>query len=638
MKVALATASAAITPATLTAMVGMAKGGALQVAPVVTKAISAMQTHAFSLTGSIPALSTELGNAAVGASGLTASHLTTALSNLSSNPNISPSVISSITSLIAPGGAIMNTLGASSALSDLSSKLLPAGNPAAFGAMLQQAHGHIADSVELTKATNFMSNISFGDFGAGITDMSSMTTQGIDGVMGDLGAAAKAFEAAGPVFDLNKIGSLGSSTGLVDKLNSVKLGNASGVNAAIAAAGLDMTNPEHAPAISKIVSSIKDPAIIATIQDQLKISPGGIMGSVNDFTDLSKLAPAGSGLLDSIKTGMVPKLPVPAGLIPTAGPVDDSMLNSISGQIPSAGLTTDLKGMASKLSDMGAKFPSASSAASLLGGIQIPHIPALNLAVPSLSGLMSSLAPDLKAMTGLPAGVLGSGQLGCPSMTDFTSAVSGGPAIANLLAESKSPGGISQAALDNINSMVTKSTTLFASAGVDINTPLPASLGSIMGFATSLHKLGADKTGSGTAGVLATMATDDQYGQAVKASMAEGKNKELLAQAGIAPLPTTPSEPTPVVATISDDLEVEYRHYQQLSNDELVLADKMVYVNHIVNMLPDMVTYWETHRDSMGLVDTDKVQLQRKRIKVYNERQRLVQADMDKGIISYPPN
>ena len=295
MKVALATASAAITPATVTAIAGLAQGGAIQIAPSVTAAITAMQAHALNIASSIPELSAELGNVGVAnAAALTSARISTAIANFS---NISlyptpPANLAAINTLVASGGPLDNVLSASSALSELGSKLLPAGNPAAFGAVISQAQGHINDSLELKYATNFMANISFSDMGAGITNMSSLTTHGLDGAMGNLGSAAKALTAMGPLSDLADMKNFGTTAGLINKLNSAYLGNASGVNGAIAAAGLDINNPEHSAAIDKIVGSIKDPAVINTVAEQFKVNPfAGLpsAGSDNSLNNASKL-------------------------------------------------------------------------------------------------------------------------------------------------------------------------------------------------------------------------------------------------------------------------------------------------------------------------------------------------------------
>jgi len=227
LKVTLATPAGSITPATITAMAGLAKGGALQVAPSVTGAISAMGTAASNFANTNPALS------------------------------------ASLTSL-------------QSKLSTLSGKLMPAGNPAAFGQMAMQAQGHINDAIELKAATSFMNNTSFGDLGSGIKDVSSVATQGLNNVVGNLPAAGAALEKMGPMFDMGDMKNFGTSAGLIDKLNSVKLGNASGINEALRTAGVDtsrLNDPVYASSIDKAMGSITDPKVLNTVASQLKVTP-----------------------------------------------------------------------------------------------------------------------------------------------------------------------------------------------------------------------------------------------------------------------------------------------------------------------------------------------------------------------------
>ena len=440
MKVSLATAAGSLTPSTITAMVGIAQGTALQLAPSVQSAISGLTA----ITGNIlhPLYSAA----------------TSALSNLTK----------------------------------FQANLMPAGNHAAFGSFLNQAQGHIADSKELTTCTAFISNTSFSDYGSGITNMSSMATQGLDGALGDLGSASKAFEAAGPVFDLTNMAKFGTSSGLIDKLNTVKLGNASGINGAIATAGLDINMPEHSAQVDKVMASITDPKVISTVTEQLGISPGGSIANLKDLTDLSKLAPTGSGL-----------------------------------GLPGMSALPDMKAMASKFSDMGAKFTSPSAAASMLGGIQIPSVPNLEAAAPSLSGLMGSMSTNIKSMVsgGLP--ITGS----VPSMTDFMQHVAGGPHIDALNAD------INIDTITALDTSVTQTSSALTNIGIDITSPPMPSMGSAMSFATGLHKFGADTSGSGVADVLGGMANPGSaFGDSIKASLAEGKNKALMAAQGISPL------------------------------------------------------------------------------------------------------
>jgi hypothetical protein len=438
----------AITPATLTAMVGLAQGGALQIPQSVTDTMSAMTAMA----ESNPALADQLNEA-------------------------------------------------KEALETLQNKMFPQGgpgvppNPAAFGQVIMQAQSHISDSLEIKHAMDYMSKIDFNDLGSGITDMASLATQGIDNVVGDLGAAAKALEAAGPLVDMKNPGALGSGAGLVDKLKSVKLANASGVNEALIKNGVDLNNlnsPVYTDDIDRALSSITDPKTIATVTKQLGISPVGTIRSLKDLTDLSKLVP-------------------PAAV---------------------AGLSTDLNGMATKLNDLGAKFSSPAAASNMLSNLQIPSVPKLNAVTNSLPNMVDSAKSTIEGLTGT-----GSGPMGLPSMQDFTEVIAGGPKMEAMMTalQSGSTEDI-ETALDDINDLVSSTQSLMSNAGIDLENPAPKNLGSVMSFGTGLHNLGADMTGSGVADILSKMATDDPYGDAIKLSLIEGKNKMVMAANGIKPL------------------------------------------------------------------------------------------------------
>ena len=101
---------------------------------------------------------------------------------------------------------------------------------------------------------------------------------------------------------------------------------------------------------------------------------------------------------------------------------------------------------------------------------------------------------------------------------------------------------ITAESLTAITDAMTNAQNLFQKAGIDLTTPPTVSAGSIKSFAMSLHKYGAD-TVNGTGDILKNMATDDHFGQAIKASLAEGKNKALMAANGIQPLSFTDSNP-----------------------------------------------------------------------------------------------
>jgi hypothetical protein len=455
LKLSLATPAASLTPSTITAMVGIHSGQALQMAPDVTAV-----------------------------TGLLSSHATMLANNAAFIPGVS-----------GPGGSGAAAL---ASLSTLQSQMMPSGNHAALGSLLNQAQAHIADANDLLNTTNFISTTSFGDFGSGITNMSSMLDQGLTGELGSLSAAGAALTSAGSMFDGIDPKNIGSPAGLVQSLNANKLGNASGLNAKLEAAGVDLNNlenPEYADKIAQVTSSIKDPAILKTVASQFGNPLSG--GSLPSLGDL----------------GNITKNLNPANL---------------------TGLKTDAAGIAQKFSDMGAKFPNMSSASNMLSKISIPEIPSLDAAVPDLGAMMGAadISGTLKSMTGADLSSALSPNLGpggLPSMTDFTQSIAGGPAFTNILS-----GGISAGSIAALAASTAKSQSLLQASGIDLSVPPLPSLGASMNFATSLHKFG---TNSEISGLLGNMAVPgNKFGDSIKASLAEGKNKALMLQNGIPPL------------------------------------------------------------------------------------------------------
>lgn len=240
--------------------------------------------------------------------------------------------------------------------------------------------------------------------------------------------------------------------------------------------------------------------------------------SLNDFTDLTKLAPVGD----------------------------------------ISGLTTDLKGIASKLSDMGANFKTSESAANLFNNIQVPDAPSFDGAFSSLNDMMSQHSGELEKMTLGGIGVSCSGPLGVPNVEDFMGAATGGPEVAALVS-----GEITAESLANLTSALDRAEGLFAVAGIDLDITPPAtpSLGSLISAATSLHKIGAEANGSGAADALSKMIPNGSvFGDAVKTAMAEGQNLKAMAAAGIKPPQFNPFEGLPA----GGDIDISSQSAQRL--------------------------------------------------------------------------
>ncbi len=152
-----------------------------------------------------------------------------------------------------------------------------------------------------------------------------------------------------------------------------------------------------------------------------------------------------------------------------------------------------------------------------------------------LSGLMGGIASAINSMTGV-----GGGTLGVPKLNDIMGPITGqSPAMRAAMMDPTSPEAVAA-----INTAVANANNFFATAGIDLNAPKPNGLKSCMNFATNLHGLGKDSGGFGTANMLGAMATADHTGDAIKASLQEGKNNAVLNDAAGVPPPVHDSPTT----------------------------------------------------------------------------------------------
>jgi hypothetical protein len=198
------------------------------------------------------------------------------------------------------------------------------------------------------------------------------------------------------------------------------------------------------------------------------------------------------------------------------------------------GLNTDLSGMGTKFNDLGAKFKDSAAAKDMLSNIQKPGATNFTGAYSSLGGLMGEFSADFGSITGKDL----TGSL--PKVSDFTMAVSGGEEI-----DAIAGGDINSSTIAALQTKINNSTSLFATAGIDIDTPPTVGLSTLMGAATSLHKIGADGSGAAAMAPLANMMTNDVFGDSIKVALAEGKNNKLMAANGIMPPVYNPFEGLP---------------------------------------------------------------------------------------------
>ena len=214
---------------------------------------------------------------------------------------------------------------------------------------------------------------------------------------------------------------------------------------------------------------------------------------------------------------------------------DFTDINKLVGpdKLPAVG--ADLASMGEKMKDLGAKFKDSDAAKNLFNSVSKPDVPNYDGAFSSLGDMMGGFKDDFAGMTGS-----GSGPLGLPSMQDFMGPVSGGAEVSALLK------GVNASSIAGIQSMVTKSQNLFTTAGIDVTATPPMNLGTLMQAATSLHKIGAEANGAGSADILKSMIpTGSSFGDSIKAAMAEGQNMKAMAAAGISPPSYNPFDGLP---------------------------------------------------------------------------------------------
>jgi len=509
-KVTFGTAAGGVTPATVTAMVGINKGIALDLEANVKAAMTKLDQARF---GDDPALA--------------------------ANANIAYNALTSLQSRLGFGGSP---------------------NHAAFGSFLNQAQSHIKDGIEVRRATDFMANTNYEDFGSGITNMSSMVDRGLTNQIGSFKGAGVAMASTGSMFNGIDIKNFSTPTGLVQSLQNNKLSNVTGVNQKLAEAGVDLNdldNPVYTNQINQVMGSITDPRAINISADQFGITDpyAGLptyTGSDSSLYNTPTFLGGTSTATSDVPSGAVtvgssgPSTAFGAASAPEVGNAggiqslrDLSDYTKLANPADTAGFS-GAGALATKFKDMGGgTISDAAQAPSFFSSIQTVNTPLTNSQHPTLPSLMSSLQPDIDSMTGS-----GNGYRGLPNIRDFAQHVAGGPDIDIFNGDT-----ISNSSCLALQGSVSNASSLWATAGVDLTSPPLNCLGSSMAFATNLHKFGADKSGSGVADVLRGMAnTSTKYGESIKASLAEGNNNNLLAANGMGPLKTNPFEGAPSYA------------------------------------------------------------------------------------------
>lgn len=411
-----------ITPSMLVAITGICNVSALQVSPVITNAISSITAYASSISGSNPTLS---------------ANLTTAASSLSTQSNI---VLSGFTSFIG------------------------------------QVLSHITTVQTITNSVNFVSKIQYTDLGSGITDITSLSDQGLSETLGNLLVVAEVIQNASKVYDITHMESFGLPGGLVSSTMTNKLANYAGVNAQLSQYGVDpnqLNDSRFYPQIINALRTITDQTILDTVTDHYGLG----RGSITNLADLLNI----------------------------------NLYTKNATQIHGG-----FQGISTKMTDLGVKFKKVADAVAMLTNISTPNVSNLAVTTDRLSSFANLILPNITNMTG-----------GNPTIYDFFSTIT-----SNAFINSFSTTIPSQGMVDQLTTQINHVNSLFSMIGVQLNQPVPVlTLVGANGFVGRLYNCDID-----TANVILDLTTSSVSGQAIEACLVEGNNISNMAINGIAPL------------------------------------------------------------------------------------------------------
>ena len=177
----------------------------------------------------------------------------------------------------------------------------------------------------------------------------------------------------------------------------------------------------------------------------------------------------------------------------------------------------------------------------MFANIQKVPTPLVNSAHPTLNSLMASHSSTIQDLIGSST---------VPTAQDFLGPVAGSAEL-DALADDVTDDRV--AALNT--KLATTSTFLTKADITTVTSSATQRLSGVMGFATKLPTYGKETSEGSIGTMLRNMAnTSTKYGEAVKASLAEGKNNDLLGANGMGPLKTNPFEGLPAYAGTDSSL------------------------------------------------------------------------------------
>lgn len=421
---------------------------------------------------------------------------------------------------------------------DQASTVFP--NVATFVSVYNAALGYAAEVFEFKATVAQAQNTAIEDLGFQYKNYSDVASGGVSSQfdVNMLPKLAAELPNLGTLFGTSNLSQIGSAANLAQSLIDQGFGATGGLESALA--GMDLSSP--------------DPAEIEKIRAIFKSIRGADLLDIISVTEFK---------------------PAIANEILTLDDALDARRVFSSDALAAIGDNRTFEELGRRLGNIGGNFKDAAALGTFYSSITFKSFESLN----SMTNMLSAeMADSLTSQVGS-----GTGLFGNPKITDIIGSVSGigyiddivninqtqarllaiDPDIAafknyldteptitveqitELISKFESKPGLQRTfqeadeRLINCASRIVLEKQNIALAKIVLNPdgPMiqPADNAGLLSFASQLHSASIDTMGLGTAEFLEALVANDTYGQAIQASLTEGKNLSVLASAGIDP-------------------------------------------------------------------------------------------------------
>ena len=563
----------AITPTVLIAAQGMMSGEGIGVNPDMTAKISAVTANPLAsvtssldaVKGTVPGLDSVLSSLPAAVTGAASS----AAGAASQAAKMAPDIKTFIT-------AQSSAAAFGSASAEFSAALAEFGNKS-FGDLGVGVKNLVdANSGGLTAALPGLSTLAskaktdaFGGLG-GVLDPTALA-KGAASLAGDsikdgLGQVAGGLKNFGTLFDFKNPQSLGAA-GLIKSLQQAGLADSLSINDAISARGFDPKNLASVPdsVIQDVLSTVTG-SDLQKIISQTGVKPIRELNSAADLLDVKNLLPAGAlaglgltsgGGLASLGNTFT-NLGVPmdaasaASLMNAAQTKVGPYLSNLTELIP-----TSVKSALGPMLGTGSGLFGNPTMNDMMGSLAGTHTDALAGVGKALDSIATStIGQSLNsAMTALQAAIsAGSGIDAALTALQSATTAFNSQALGNADLKSTLSGAAGK--IGDVASHISMENSNLALGGLNLNA-IPAAAGGmtqIIGFAGKLHSFGVDKQMLGHNAIFDGAASEGLTGDAIKASLAEGKNIAKAQALGM-PTPTVANEKAAMATAANDQFD-----------------------------------------------------------------------------------